>query len=532
MAVYQLNLKNMLERANLFFAKKEIISRETDGSLHRYTYGDYYRRVCRLANALKRLGIKRGDRVATFAWNTYRHFELYFGVTCYGAVLHTVNIRLSVEHIAYILNHAEDKVVFLDPDLLPVMEEVAPHLKTVKHFIILSDHVPETTLPSASSYEQLLAQEADSYEFPTLDENSPAGMCYTSATTGNPKGVVYTHRSIYLHTSHLCFVDSLAIEEKDVLLPFVPMFHVNAWGIPFAGAWMGSTMVFPGVHPTAEDLARLIQETKVTFAAAAVTVGIDMLKVLQQQPYDISSLRALMLGGQATPEAVIQAYQHLYGVPIFTAWGATECSPIATTVHIKSYQQQLSLDEKMKIRARQGLLSPGLEMKILDEQNQPVPWDDRHMGEIYVRGPWIATEYYQDERTKESFVDGWWKSGDIATINEEGIIKLVDRAKDLIKSGGEWISSVDLENALMAHPAVQEATVVAVPHEKWQERPVACVVLKPGEQVSEEVLRAWLAAKFPKWWLPDKFIFMDQIPKTGVGKFNKKALREMLKNTG
>jgi fatty-acyl-CoA synthase len=528
---FPLNINTMLQRANRYFPNKEIVSLEEHGKTFRYTYRDYYKRVCKLANVLKKLGLKQNDRVATLAWNNFRHLELYFAVTCFGAVLHTVNVRLSDEHIKYILNHAEDKVIFVDPDLLPILENIASDLKTVKKIIVLAKNIPKTTLRSVYCYEDLLAEENDDFDFKQLDENSPAGMCFTSATTGNPKGVVYTHRSIYLHSAMLCQANTMAIQEMDVLLPIVPMFHVNAWGIPFAGLWMGATIVLPGQRPKAEDILKLIESERVTFTAAAVTVGIDMLKELKVNSYDISSLRALMLGGQSTPLSVIWEYQQLYNVPIFTAWGATETSPIATTLLIRSSQQNLSVEEKMKIPARQGVLCPGLEMKIINEEGNEVQWNDKEMGEIYVRGPWVATSYFQDDRTNESFKDGWWKSGDIATINEDGVIRLVDRVKDLIKSGGEWISSVELENELMAHEAVLEAVVVGIPHEKWQERPVACVVLKENQagNVSKEDMIQWLEPKFAKWWLPDEVIFMENIPKTGVGKFNKKLLREMIK---
>lgn len=507
------------------------MSRQEEG-LFRYTYRDFIERVHRFASALKDLGIKPGDRVSTFAWNNYRHLELYFAIPCYGAVLHTVNIRLSEDDIAYILNHAGSACVCVDPDLVPIIEAVAPKLTTVKSYIVLDDTVPETSLKPVMAYEDLIRGGDSSFVFEDLDEQSAAGMCYTSATTGRPKGVIYTHRGLYLHAMALGLVDSMGICELDTLLPVVPMFHVNSWGIPFAGIWMGSNLVLPGRRPHAEDILGLIESEKATFAAAAVTVGIDMLGVLRQKPYDISSLRALMLGGQATPKAVMKEYLERYGVPIFTAWGATESAPIATTVHIKRHQQGLTYDEKLDIRIRQGIPVPGIEIKVVGINKQTVPWDDQEIGEIYVRGPWVAQSYYNDERSKDSFEDGWWKSGDMATVDEEGVLHLVDRAKDLIKSGGEWISSVNLENELMAHPYVLEASVVAAPHEKWLERPVAFVVLRseaPKELRPEDLKKefaTWLGRKFAKWWVPDDFIFVEEIPRTGAGKFNKRLLRE------
>lgn len=529
---FQLNIRSILWRVQSYFPENEVVSRQPDGSLFRYTYREFGSRVHRLAAALKELGVKRGERISTFAWNHFRHLELYFAIPCYGAVLHTVNIRLSGDDIAYILNHAESSYVFLDPDLIPVIESLAPNLQTVKGYIVLDHRVPETRLEPVFSYEDLIKSGDSNFEFEELDEDAPAGMCYTSATTGKPKGVVYTQRSMYLHALMLGLVDTMGICEQDNLLPVVPMFHVNSWGIPFSGVWMGSKMVLPGPRPRAEELLQLIESERVTFAAAAVTVGIDMLNVLRQKQYDISSLRALMLGGQATPKAVMEEYLYRYGVPVFTAWGATETSPIATNVHLKRHQQSLSDDEKLNIRVRQGIPVPGIELQVVGEDGRPVPWDDRAMGEIRVRGPWVASSYYRDERSTDAFVDGWWKSGDIATVDSEGVIRLVDRAKDLIKSGGEWISSVSLENELMAHPAVREAAVVAAPHEKWLERPVAFVALeeralqeKESERIKEE-LADWLQQKYPKWWLPDEFVFVQEIPRTGAGKFNKRLLRE------
>lgn len=528
----ELILKRLVERPELFFPRNEIVSRRDDGTLFRYTYREFGQRVRRLSSAFATLGLKPGDRVASFAWNNFRHLELYFAVPCFGAVLHTANIRLSPEHIAYTINHARDALVFLTPDLIPVMESVAPLLKTVRGFVVMDEHIPETTLAPIYSYEALLAAGDAKHEYPEFSEHTAAAICFTSATTGNPKGVVYSHRAIYLHSLMLGNVDTLAICERDALLPISPMFHVNAWGIPFAGVWMGSKIILPGMRPVARDNLALIQSERATFVAGAVTVGIDMMRELEQQRYDLSSLRALMLGGQATPKAVMEYYWREHRVPIFTAWGSTECAPIATTVHIKRDQIDLPEDAKMDIRVRQGLPVPGVEMKVLNDEARPVAWNDREAGEAYVRGPWIATEYLDDPRSGEGFVDGWWKSGDVAMVNDDGVLRLVDRAKDLIKSGGEWISSIDLENALMAHPQVAEAVVVAIPHEKWVERPVAFVVpAKDAAGFDTARLNDHLLARgFAKWWLPDRFIVIDEIPKTGVGKFDKKRLRERIRS--
>ncbi|WP_317889474.1 long-chain fatty acid--CoA ligase [Geobacillus zalihae] len=467
--------------------------------------------------------------MASFAWNSHRHLELYFGVPCYGAVLHTVNIRYGKQEIVHTINHAEDKVIFCDKDLLPIIEEVAHQLPKVKAYVVLDEALPETALSPVFCYEDLLDSVDPFFRFEEIDENAPATMCYTSATTGLPKGVVYSHRSIYLHSSILCHADVTAISEYDNILPIVPMFHVNAWGIPYAAIATGAKLVLPGTHPKAEDFLKLIDSEDITFAAGAVTVGIDMLNILEQQSYDLSSLRLLMLGGQATPKTVIEKYFYKHGVQVAQGYGATETSPLVTFLHFKRDQRGLSDDEKIHIRSRQGIVVPGIEMKVVDELGEPIPWDDNHMGEILLRGPWVATQYYNDERSKDSFVDGWWKSGDIASVNEQGMIRIVDRSKDVIKSGGEWISSVLLENELMAHPAVSEACVVAVSHEKWMERPLAYVVLKKeqSDPISKEELVEWLKQKFPKWWLPDHFIILDEIPKNANGKFNKRLLREM-----
>ncbi|WP_026692035.1 long-chain fatty acid--CoA ligase [Peribacillus kribbensis] len=527
---FQLNLKTLLDRSARYFPDNEMISREPDGSLFRYNYSQYYKRVQKLANVLKLLGIKKGDKIASFAWNNHRHLELYFGIPCYGAILHTVNIRYGAKEIAYSISHAEDAIVFLDKDLVPIMESIAHQLPKVKAYIVLDYTVPETSLSPVYSYEQLLSSTHSTYCFEEVDENLPASMCYTSATTGLPKGVVYSHRSIYLHASALCFRDVMGISEHDHILPIVPMFHVCAWGIPYAAIATGAKLILPGTRPKAEDLLQLIDSEKVTFSAGAVTLGIDMLTILEEKKYNISSLRQLMLGGQAVPKALIDEYFKKYGVPVVQGFGATETSPIVTFLHIRRDQLRVSDDEKNEIRSRQGMLLPGLEMKVVDELGKEVPWDDEHMGEILVRGPWIASEYYNDNRSNSSFVDGWWKSGDIATINKEGSIRIVDRDKDVIKSGGEWISSVQLENELMAHPDVLEACVVAVNHEKWLERPVACILLKnnqTGTTNVEEALIEWLTPKFPKWWLPDQFMFVEEIPKNANGKYNKNLLREI-----
>lgn len=523
----------LLERAEKFFPKKEVVSRTLSG-IHHFTYQEIGQRTRRLASSLEKLGVKKGDRVGTLAWNHHRHLEIYFAAPGVGAVLHTINLRLSPEHIIYIINHAEDQVLFIDEDILPLIEKVKDSLKTVKTFIIMTDHdkLPQTTLHPVYSYERLLESGDPEYSFiEDIDENDPAGMCYTSATTGNPKGVVYSHRGIVLHSFALGLADTTAVSEKDTCMAVVPMFHVNAWGLPFAATWFGSKQVLPGPMFTPKLLAQLIQDEKVTVTAGVPTIWLGLLNELEQGNYDTSSLRAILCGGSAAPMAMIKAFEQKYNIPFLHAYGMTETTPLATISTLKSYQKDFDEAEVLSIRSKQGLIVPGLDMKVIAGDKEVV-WDGKEMGELLIRGPWIASEYYKDDRTSESFKDGWLYTGDVATVDEEGNVKLVDRTKDLVKSGGEWISSVDLENALMAHEAVFEATVVGVPHPQWQERPIACVVLKESYKgkVEKQELIDFISPQFAKWWLPDEIIFMDNIPKTSVGKFLKRELRSRLEN--
>ncbi|WAA13974.1 long-chain fatty acid--CoA ligase [Fervidibacillus halotolerans] len=522
-----LTLTQMVERAEKYYPKKVIISRTTKG-IFRYTYKEMGERTRSLASALKKLGVEKGDRIGTFAWNDHRHLETYFAIPCIGAILHTINIRLSPDHLSYVINHAEDKIIFVDATLLPVLEKVRDHLNTVKAIVVMgdADELPKTGFSNVYSYEKLLEIGDKNFEFPNdIEENDAAGMCYTSATTGKPKGVVYSHRGIVLHAMALGLADTVALSESDIIMPVVPMFHVNAWGTPFASTWYGTTQVFPGPMPTPKDLAELIETFHVTVTAGVPTILIGLLNEFEKKKYKTDSLRGVLCGGSAAPKGIIQAYEKKFHIPFFHAYGMTETTPLVTISKLKSYQQNLPYEEQLEIRAKQGVVVPGLEIKVVNE-NGEVKRDGKEMGELLVRGPWIAKEYYKDERTKESFKDGWLHTGDVVTIDEEGFIKIVDRTKDLIKSGGEWISSVDLENALMTHDAVLEAAVVAVPHPKWMERPVACVVLKEGKQATKEELIDYLRPQFAKWWLPDEVLFLDEIPKTTVGKFLKAKLRE------
>lgn len=528
-----LTLAAMIERAEKYFAKKKVISR-THETLHRLDYREIGRRTRALSSVLEKLGVKRGDRVGTLAWNHHRHLEAYFAIPSMGAVLHTINIRLSEEHLIYIINHAEDIILLIDHDLLPIIEKIKDKIPTVAAFIVMSDDEasPNSHLDPLYSYEKLIKEGDDKYEFASgIEENDPAGMCYTSATTGKPKGVVYSHRGIVLHSMALSMADTAAISESDVAMPVVPMFHVNAWGLPFVSTWLGTTQVLPGPMMTPKILAELIEAHKVTITAGVPTIWLGLLNELEKGNYDTSSLRAVLCGGSAAPKGIIQAFESKFGIPFIHAYGMTETTPLVTLSRLKSYQQDLLDEEKLEIRSKQGLVVPGLEIKVMNE-NGEVKRDGKEMGELLIRGPWIANEYYKDDRTEEAFRNGWLHTGDVVTIDDEGSINIVDRTKDLIKSGGEWISSVELENALMAHEAVFEAAVVAVPHPKWQERPVACVVLKKGKSLTKEEIIDFLKPQFVSWWLPDDVIFLDEIPKTSVGKFLKRKLREQVRDRG
>ena len=529
---YQLTLTPLMDRARRLFPKKEIVTK-AGPTLERYTYAQMLERVGRLANALEKLGIRRGDRVATFAWNNSRHLEIYFAVPCMGAVLHPINLRLPGDQIAFIANHAEDQVLFVDPTLLPAVEKLAPHLPKVKHYVVMGDKVPDgTTLNPVHAYEDLLKGVSADYAWPNLSENDAAAMCYTSGTTGNPKGVVYSHRAIYLHSLGLSMTDSFGLSERDVFMPVVPMFHVLAWGTPFATIMLGTSLVFPGPHLQPRDLAELIQAEKVTVTAGVPTLWMGLLNLLENERYDMSSLRGMIVGGAAAPQSMIEAFEKKHGLTVMHAWGMTEMTPLGTVSRLKSYQGNLSEAEKFAIRAKQGTSVPGVEIRAIDESGKEIPWDGKAFGELQVRGPWIISSYYNDERSAESFHEGWFRTGDVVTIDPEGFVQIVDRAKDVIKSGGEWISSQDLENAIMSHPKVLEAAVIAMPHPKWQERPLACVVPRPDfkDSLTKNEILDYLRPKFDKLYMPDDVVFIEAVPKTSVGKFDKKLLRVQFKD--
>jgi fatty-acyl-CoA synthase len=524
---YPLTLRSIYQRARGLFPDKQLVTRRP-GGVERTTYGDWAERVARLATALRDLGVGPGDRVATFCWNHDRHLETYFAAALMGASYHTLNIRLGGDQLAYILNHARDKVVVADAELAPAIAPVLPAAASVQHVLVITgaQEPPSLGFRSEHDYEALVERAAPTSDWPALDEEQTAGICYTSATTGNPKGVAYSHRAIFLHSLMVGLVDTAAICERDVLLPIVPMFHVNAWGMPFAGTWYGAGQVYGGPAPTPADYLRLIREQGVTVSAGVPTVWLGVLQLLEQEGGDLGPLERIICGGSAAPVSMIRTFEQRYGVQFIHAYGMTEATPVTHFSRLKSTLADLPEEARYSYKAKQGMLVPGLEQRVVDGDGNEVPADGKSMGELQLRGATIAGEYLDDERSADTFVDGWYHTGDVATLDGEGYLHLVDRTKDLVKSGGEWISSVELENALMGHPEVAEAAVIAVPDPKWAERPLAVVVRKPGSEVGEAELVASIAGRFPKWWLPDRVEFVDELPKTATGKFSKRTLRE------
>ncbi|MFA5775113.1 MAG: long-chain fatty acid--CoA ligase [Ilumatobacteraceae bacterium] len=523
-----LTLVHLFERAEKYHRDKSIVTATATGR-DRTTYGEWAARTRQLGGVLNKLGISSDGRVATFAWNTARHLELYFAAPCSGRVLHTLNIRLFPEQLTYIANHAEDEVIFVDRSLFALLAPLLPTFTTVKHIVVMDDGkgvVPESVDGmQLHDYEQLM-KGTPGVEFTVTDENLAASMCYTSGTTGNPKGVVYSHRSTFLHTMGAMTANSLGVRESDIILPVVPMFHANAWGLAHAAVASGASLVMPGPDLSGKAIANLIVEEKVTVAAGVPTIWMSVLPELKDR--DTSSLRAIPCGGSAVPKALSEAYREMTGLPILQAWGMTETSPIAAVCTMSAADLLLSDDEQANLRTTVGQISFGVECRVVEPgTTNPVPWDGETSGELQCAGNWIAATYYNDERAGESFTpDGWLRTGDVATMDEIGRIRLVDRTKDLIKSGGEWISSVELENELMAHPSIKEAAVVGVPHPQWSERPLACVVLEAGADLSKEEILDFVRPRVAKWQVPDDVVFIDEVPKTSVGKFSKKTLRD------
>ncbi|GIU92371.1 MAG: acyl-CoA synthetase [Acidimicrobiia bacterium] len=522
---FPLLMSTLYDRAVRLFPTQEIVSVESDRSRVRTTYGETDDRIRRLAAAMdQRLGLGVGDVVGTFAWNNRRHHELYWATACSGRICHTLNIRLFPEQLRYIIGHAGDRVVFVDPDLVPLLEPIASELP-VETFVVMGPDASQVGLPNAIAYEELIDGVEPMSSWPELDERSPMMLCYTSGTTGNPKGVAYTQRSTYLHT--ISNLANFSITSSDNVLPVVPMFHAAAWGYVFQAVTVGAKLTYPGPDLSPAALVDLFETEKVTFSAGVPTVWLGVQQYLTEHPEaDVSSMRAFLCGGSAVPRAMIDWYWKNRGILVQQGWGMTETNPVAAVALLKPHMADWEWERKLDVLETAGLPVPGLQVKIVDDEGNELPWDGEAFGELLIRGPWIAAEYYKDPRSPQSFLDGWLRTGDVAKITPDGYIRITDRAKDLIKSGGEWISSVDLENTLMAHPAVAEATVVGVKHPKWQERPVAFVVLRPGAQATEEELVGFLSDKVAKWWLPDRVFFVEEIPKTGTGKFDKKLVRD------
>lgn len=521
-----LNVSSILRHAEQVYGKNEIVSRLPEGGLWRYTYADAASRARRLANALIRLGVGHQDRVGTLAWNTHRHYELYYAVSGSGAIIHTVNPRLFPEQIVYIINHAEDAVLFFDVSFLPLLEKITGELTSVKHFVAMvsAEHMPQSSLPLLC-YEDLIAAENDSFDWPLLHEGLASALCYTSGTTGNPKGVLYGHRSTVLHAMGSMASDALGVSCTGAILPVVPMFHVNAWGIPYSATMVGAKLVLPAGQLDGASLYRLMTDEKVTYSLGVPTVWLGLLQYCDKENLKLEHLERTVIGGSACPETMIRQFQAKHGVFVIHAWGMTETSPLGTVNSMSPHMASLPLDERYKLQAKQGRPMFGVSLKILGPDGNTLPHDGKAFGRLLVRGPWVASGYYRHD-DRSAWVDGWFDTGDVATIDEFGTLNIVDRSKDVIKSGGEWISSVELENIGISHPAVAECAVVGVPHPKWDERPLLLIVTKEGHDLTKAEILAFLESKVAKWWLPDEVLFVPSLPHTATGKLLKRQLRD------
>jgi fatty-acyl-CoA synthase len=524
-----LNISALIQHADRCHGDTEIVSRTVEGGIHRYTYADAHRRSRQLANALTALGVKTSDRIGTLAWNGYRHLEIYFGSSGIGAVCHTVNPRLFPEQITYIVNHAEDTFVFFDLTFLPLVEKLAPHCKGVRGWVAMTDraHMPASSL-DLLCYEDLVNAHSDEFEWPVLDENLASSLCYTSGTTGNPKGVLYSHRSTILHAYAACLPDALNLSARDVVLPVVPMFHVNAWGLPYSAPLVGAKLVFPGAQLDGASLVELFEAEKVTCSAGVPTIWLGLLQHVKAKGIGFGTLKRTVIGGSACPPALIRTFEDEYGVQVLHAWGMTELSPLGTVNTFKSRHLEWSEADRQALQNKQGRAIFGVDMKIVDEEGRELPRDGKAFGDLLVRGPWITREYFRGEGG-DPLADGWFPTGDVATLDQDGFMQITDRSKDVIKSGGEWISSIDLENAAMAHSSVAEAAVIGVAHPKWDERPLLLVRLKEGATATREDMLKFFDGRVAKWWIPDDVVFVDSLPHTATGKLLKTKLREDFK---
>ena len=523
-------ISSIAEHAAKYHGNREIVSVTADNPRHRYTYKECVARAKQLANALERLGLKHGDRVATLAWNDYRHLETYYGVSGSGLVCHTINPRLFPEQLVFIINHAEDRWIFVDPMFMPLIEALHDKVPGVEGYVVMTDdeHLPETSLDNVISYEALIGKESSEFNWPEFDERTASALCYTSGTTGDPKGVLYDHRSTVLHAYCAVAPDVMDLSSRDCVLPVVPLFHVNAWGIPYSTFMTGAKIVFPGPKMgDGEALCDLIDSEDVSLALGVPTVWLGLLQYAEQSGRSLSKLKRTLVGGAAVPRAMIQAFRDKHGVELRQGWGMTEMSPLGTCNSLKAGLESLSADEQLDLAAKAGRGLFGCELRIVDDEGQELPWDGIAYGALQVRGPWICSDYFKLEGSAGSHTDdGWFDTGDVATIDPEGYMAITDRTKDVIKSGGEWISSIELENTAMAHPAVAEAAVIGVAHPKWTERPLLLVVRAEGQDVSKEDMLEFFDGKVATWWVPNDVVFLDELPHTATGKVKKIELRQ------
>ena len=528
-------ISSLIEHANTFHPHSEIVSRTVEGPIHRTNYGEVYRRSKQVAKALTALGVRPGERVGTLAWNGYRHMELYYGVSGMGAILHTINPRLFPEQLEYIVNHADDQYLFFDLTFAPLVEKLAPLLRKVKGFVAMTDraHMPEAKIPKLLCYEELVGAQDSNYEWPVFDERTAASLCYTSGTTGNPKGVLYSHRSTVLHSYAVCSVDGLQLSSAESALLVVPMFHVNAWGTPYAGAMCGAKLVMPGPGLDGRNVYELMRDERVTLALGVPTVWLMLFNHVDAgklSPKQDLCLHRVVIGCSAAPRAMSERFETDFGAFVVHAWGMTEMSPLGTVCNLLPKHRGCSLEQRLDVQGKQGRPVYGVELRITDDDGNRLPHDGKAYGHLMVRGPWITAGYFRGEGGEVLDADGFFDTGDVATIDPDGYMQITDRAKDVIKSGGEWISSIDLENAAMGHPAVAEAAVIGVAHPKWQERPLLIVVRKKDKEATREDLLKFLDGKVAKWWLPDDVAFVDELPHTATGKLQKMKLREAFRN--